>query len=341
MAGPSIEKLFLQPLLGLLAEDGIKPWQLFSMPEVQALSSRDIKSFKPTEMLSVLQAAVALSNDPMLMLRLGRKVEITSLGTFGFGLMSSANLEEALKLYLRYAALVGPGPSFKVQKLNNGIALRIQLDVGNPDQKQLITEFSFSQIIAIAETLVNTEIETGEVHLNYPPPADQRSYQALFSMPVKFNQNYSQLLIPDSIIKSKVTTANAAGHVIFQQQCEELLRELNGVENFSAAIRRLLIHSGGELPDINQVAERLYVSESTLRRRLRNESTNFRAICDEVRNVLACEYLTTTPLTLAEIASLLDYAEAASFRRAFIRWNQTTPSQYRVQSLSKSQRVYG
>ena len=127
MAGPSIEKLFLQPLLGLLAEDGIKPWQLFSMPEVQALSSRDIKSFKPTEMLSVLQAAVALSNDPMLMLRLGRKVEITSLGTFGFGLMSSANLEEALKLYLRYAALVGPGPSFKVLRANPRLLLSLQL----------------------------------------------------------------------------------------------------------------------------------------------------------------------------------------------------------------------
>ncbi len=109
----------------------------------------------------------------------------------------------------------------------------------------------------------------------------------------------------------------------------ELLRGLNRVENFSAAIRRILIRAGGEFPMINQVTERLYVSESTLRRRLREESTNFRAICDEVRNVLACQYLSTTKLTVSEIASLLNYTETVSFRRAFLRWNAITPSEYR------------
>ena len=84
---------------------------------------------------------------------------------------------------------------------------------------------------------------------------------------------------------------------------------------------------------INQVASMLHVSESTLRRRLKDESTNFRAICDEVRNVLACQYLCTTKLTVSEIANLLDYAETVSFRRAFVRWNGTTPSQYRQAAL--------
>ena len=120
--------------------------------------------------------------------------------------------------------------------------------------------------------------------------------------------------------------------MIFQQQCEDLLRSLNRIENFSAAIRRILINAAGEFPDINQVANKLHVSESTLRRRLGNESTNFRAICDEVRNLLACEYLSTTKLTVAEIASLLDYSEPVSFRRAFVRWNGMTPSDFRARS---------
>ena len=124
-------------------------------------------------------------------------------------------------------------------------------------------------------------------------------------------------------------SSNPAAHVIYQQQCEHLLRELNRVENFSAAIRRILIHASGEFPDINHVAKTLYVSESTLRRRLSNESTNFRVICDEVKNVLARQYLNATKLTIAEIASLLDYSEPVSFRRAFIRWNHMTPSEYR------------
>ena len=50
---------------------------------------------------------------------------------------------------------------------------------------------------------------------------------------------------------------------------------------------------------------------------------------DEVRDVLAKKYLTTTNLTISDIAMLLNYSEAASFRRAFIRWNKVTPNDYR------------
>jgi AraC-like DNA-binding protein len=71
------------------------------------------------------------------------------------------------------------------------------------------------------------------------------------------------------------------------------------------------------------------MSESTLRRRLKEESSSYRIICDEVRDVLAKKYLTTTNLTISDIAMLLNYSEAASFRRAFVRWNKVTPNDYR------------
>ena len=324
--------LLLQQLLTILEEDGISSRQLFALPQLQVLATADEKSLAPTQMLNILEAVVALSNDPTLMIRLGQRVDIASLGTFGFALMSCADLQAALKLFLRYGDIVGPGPSFKVIELEGGLALRIQLNFGNPVQQKLITEYTFSQILFITQTLINRVVDEGEMHLNYPEPIGEKGLQSLISVPIKFSQTYSELIIPNSLISSRISTANPAGHVIFQNQCEELLRGLNRVENFSAAIRRILIQAGGAFPTINQVAQSLYVSESTLRRRLKNESKNFRAICDEVRNVLACQYLSTTELTVAEIANLLNYTEAVSFRRAFVRWNQITPSLYRHES---------
>ena len=321
--------LLLTQLLGLLVEDGFSSKQLFSLPQLQMLAGKDIKSFNAIDILSILEAAVYLSNDSMLMFRLARRMDITTLGTFGFALMSCADIGEALKLLLRYQSINRLAPSFKVRELINGVALRIQLGVGSPTQQRLITEFIFAQILFITEALINKLIPFGEIHLSYSEVIGQKSFQALFSVPIKFDQAHSELVIPQSILRSRISTANPAGHVIFKSQCEELLRGLNRVENFSAAIRRILIQAGGQFPMINQVAERLYISESTLRRRLRDESTNFRAICDEVRNVLACQYLSTTKLAVSEIANLLDYTEAVSFRRAFLRWNAITPSEYR------------
>jgi AraC-like DNA-binding protein len=326
--------VLIPQLIGLLAEDGFTSKQLFSLPALQQFTSRDTKSFNAIEILKILECAVTLTNDSTLMVRLGRQVDITTLGTFGFALMSCADLHEALKLLLRYRAIIGPTtPSLDVHEVANGIALRIQLGLGNPVQQRLIAELTFSQITFIAEALIDELVTAGEVHLSYPAPVNQEAFQSLFSVPVKFDQAYSELVIPESSLDLRIRTANPAGHVIFQNQCEELLRGLNRVENFSAAIRRILIRAGGEFPMINQVASMLHVSESTLRRRLKDESTNFRAICDEVRNVLACQYLSTTKLTVSEIANLLDYAETVSFRRAFVRWNGTTPSQYRQAAL--------
>ena len=73
--------------------------------------------------------------------------------------------------------------------------------------------------------------------------------------------------------------------------------------------------------------------KSTLGRRLESESTSFRAITDQVKNLLAKEYLTNTELSVADIAHLLDYTDTANFRRAFVRWNGKTPNAYRHSAM--------
>ena len=118
--------------------------------------------------------------------------------------------------------------------------------------------------------------------------------------------------------------------MIFSFLKKSKLKEENArrsqTENTLAAVRRLLIQSAGAFLQISDVADRLHVTERTLRRRLQHEATSFRAICDEVRNVLARQYLANTSLHMADIAGLLNYTEAVNFRRAFIRWNGMTPS---------------
>jgi len=110
-----------------------------------------------------------------------------------------------------------------------------------------------------------------------------------------------------------------------------MLRSLTTGEKVTTEVRRLLLQSAGDFFDINQVAARLNMSERSLRRRLNAESVSFRTLFEEVRDLLATEYLAKTDLTVAEIAHLLSYSETVNFRRAFMRWNGTTPSEYRLQ----------
>ena len=50
---------------------------------------------------------------------------------------------------------------------------------------------------------------------------------------------------------------------------------------------------------------------------------------DEVRADLAKKLLGHAPIAVAEVALVLGFADQTTFTRAFKRWHETTPAEYR------------
>jgi AraC-like DNA-binding protein len=331
---------FFNQLLHLLEEAGVSPEQLFAelarrginaSPNAQAVISG-------VDALVLLEAAFDLSGDPSLMIRLGQQLGIASYGSFGFALMSCATVRESVRLMLRYGRVLFQ-PGWAVHEHEGGLLLRAGISAGTAAQQKLLAELVFSNLVAGGRSLYGSTVERTEgveIHLGYARPAHSACYKRAFNTPITFDCEHNQLFLPAQVLDTPVRTANRTQHVVFQQQCEEILRGLNSVEETTAAVRQLLIQSAGDFLDIAQIAERLHVSERTLRRQLEAESTSFRSVLDEIRDLLAREYLAKTELTIADIAHLLDYAETVSFRRAFARWNGVTPSTYRQQKMAES-----
>ena len=327
-----LQRDLFKQLLSELDKAGVNPDQLFVRSGLQGMDASAARQrvFAGIESLVLLETAVKLTGDTGLAIRLGQQIGITSYGTFGFALMSCANLREAIELLGRYGKVFFE-PSWESHEQDGGLMLRIHLNLGSQVQQQLLTELCFSQLSFVSRSLYRGQVEGAELHLDYPAPPHAATYRRAMSVPVSFSREHSQLYLPIQALDTPVKTANLSEHVVFQQQCEEMLRGLKSAEKTTAAVRRLLIQSAGDFLDIAQVAERLHVSERTLRRRLDAESTSFRTTFEEVRDLLAREYLVKTELTVADIAHLLDYSETVNFRRAFVRWNDVTPSQYRQQ----------
>jgi AraC-like DNA-binding protein len=149
---------------------------------------------------------------------------------------------------------------------------------------------------------------------------------------MEFDQEHTQIFMPDQWLRQRVRTGDPTTNVLFTQQCEEILRGMTEVKDTSAAVRRLLIHSAGDFLTITQVAGQMHITERTLRRRLAAEATDFTTILGHVRKTLAQNYLRKTTLTVAEVADLLGYTETQNFHRAFQRWNSKTPTEYRQQT---------
>ena len=82
-------------------------------------------------------------------------------------------------------------------------------------------------------------------------------------------------------------------------------------------------------PSIGFVAEKLRVSERTLRRRLNEEGINFRDLLKEIRHETALYYLGKTEMRIDNIARQLGYSETANFRKAFKEQCGKSPRQWR------------
>jgi AraC-like DNA-binding protein len=113
--------------------------------------------------------------------------------------------------------------------------------------------------------------------------------------------------------------------------CEQELAQLTRTRSLRERITQLLgpLLNGGREPDLEEVAARLKLPTWTLRRKLADEGTQFRAILNDTRRDLAMTYIRDTELAFGEIAYLLGFASAEAFQRAFKRWTGQTPGAFR------------
>jgi len=322
-------------LILLLEKTGVSLDQLLAEVRQRGVSAFDVSKggIASPDAVILLEAAVELSSDPCLMIRLGQQFGLASYGSFGFALMTCGSLRESVQLLLRYGQILFE-PKWTSHAHEGGLLLRANINLDFIVRQQLITELSFSNLAAMGRSLHGKRVEGAEIQLSYSRPAHSACYDSMLAASVTFDCEHSQFFLPAQVLDMPVKTANRSEHVIRQQQCEEMLRGLSRVEKTTTAVRQLLIQSAGDFLDIAQIAESLHVSERTLRRRLEAESTSFRSTFEEIRDLLAREYLAKTELTVADIAHLLGYSETVNFRRAFVRWNSLTPRGYRLEQAS-------
>jgi AraC-like DNA-binding protein len=82
------------------------------------------------------------------------------------------------------------------------------------------------------------------------------------------------------------------------------------------------------------IAERLGMSERSLRRRLASEKASFPNIRMEALSARAKQLLTEPEIPIKEIASSLGFSEATAFHRAFRTWTGMTPTAFRAAALA-------
>ncbi len=166
-------------------------------------------------------------------------------------------------------------------------------------------------------------------------PINVCDYQFLYSCPVKFNQEYNELVFD----KAWLTKPVLCKYNEVKSHLKVPLSITNYTFNALGLIKQIkgiiALSPQSQFPTQNELASQLGMSVRTMQRKLEVEDSNYMAIKDEFRHKKAIFYLDHTDKNLEYITERCGFSEVASFTRAFIRWQGCTPSKYQSKMKNK------
>ena len=290
-----------------------------------ALNDPDAR-FPQDAMTRLWHLAVEVSGNPAIGLNMASVVRPSSFHVVGYALMSSRNLLEGFNRLVRYQRIIAEGSDLSLRPTPEGYELILAIHGDRlPPARQ-----SVEASLAFCRWLTGKPITPLRVSFQAPLPDDLEPFRQVFQAPLKFNAEHYSLLYARADLEAPLPGANEALAQLHDRFAGEYLARFSE-SRVTHQVRQVLCRllPQGE-PRREGVAQALLLSERTLQRRLQEEGTSYQQLLDDTRRELAGQYLAQPNLTLLEVAYLLGFADPSNFFRAFRRWFDTTPGEYRA-----------
>lgn len=284
------------------------------------------------EQIIISRNAIDLIGEEDIGLRVGRRYTPETHGAIGFLVCSSPNVKAALSNFKRYHSMIFPFVDMQIRDYDNKLVIRIEEKqrLGDERLDRAAIECSVQSICAVIRSVLCEDLERAEVQFAYPPPTYAVRYRDYFPFPVYFSCEENSLVLEKEIALAKNPIASKANFALALTQCTKMIEELPLDEKpLTARTKRILLSAPPGTINEDTTAESLFISKRTFSRQLRKEGTSFRKLRDEILADIASQHLRDTDESIESIAVLLNYFDASNFRRAFKRWFQKTPENYR------------
>ncbi|MBU4632621.1 AraC family transcriptional regulator [Pseudomonas chlororaphis] len=277
-------------------------------------------------------AAIQLTGDPALGLRMGQLSRLSQAGLAGVTAAQAPTVREAARCLTRFDALYGS--NYRGQSSFHEDADGAWLRFYSISPYNAYNRFVVDSILAgWLQQLgsLGSPVKAERIEIEFAQTDYRDRYNSLGDCPILFGAEHNQLRLSQATLAQRNVEHCPSTWRHLLQLCERELEQLTRTRSLRERITQLLgpLLNGGREPDLEEVAARLKLPTWTLRRKLAEEGTQFRAILNDTRRDLAMTYIRDTELAFGEIAYLLGFASAEAFQRAFKRWSGQTPGEFR------------
>ncbi len=210
------------------------------------------------------------------------------------------------------------------------VALEYRILDGAIVARRQDAELTLGMFVNVLRAVFGTTWAPEEVHFEHPRPEQSHAHEHAFQAPIHWGQRTNAL-----VFKRPPEDIAMPGADIKQMDRlrRHLLHAAQGSTGDVPLMRRVQAEIRSRLVDgtpyIEEVAEALAIRRWTLQRTLADEGVSFSDMVEQVRHQLARLYVQQTHVPLTDIAFLLGYSEISAFSRAFTRWFERSPRQFR------------
>jgi AraC-like DNA-binding protein len=227
---------------------------------------------------------------------------------------------------VQHARLIGDSAAFCVEQAGGRVVISLSLAGG----KQMLPEAADFAVAVICRLISEGSLGAArpiEVWLPRPRPRSPRRFERYFGVPVQFDAPAGTLIYPETCMLTPFSQSDRRLVEILKQHALQKLEAAPDAwqDRVRACIAEHLAH-GNYAPEL--VALRCGIGERTLRRRLAEVGTSYRALVDDVRKERALLLLEHDE-TVSNVAQHLGFSDATAFARAFRRWTGRLPQQHR------------
>lgn len=289
------------------------------------------------QVLVVGRNAVRLGSSPGLGLRAGLRMHASAYGMWGYALLCAETMRHAVEMAMRYHRLATPVmPACWTEDRDRAICAfpghEEQQTLGlTLDEHLFFLEMQIALTATLAKDVMGPWCVPACALFATPQPAHAELVAQSLQCPVLYDQSSNELHYPAIWLDRAPQLANPIAAEQMSITCARLMQEFKWQGGLARRVYDELTRTPGHFPEVETIASSLCTTTRTLRRKLADEGTSYSELLSNVRHALAVDYLSTTMLSVEEIARALGFSDMASFRHAFKRWSGKTPNAYRRQ----------
>jgi AraC-like DNA-binding protein len=322
----------LGALAAELAAEGISVRDLFARTGVDPAQLEDVHArISHRQRLALYRNARRLAKRSDIGLLAGARQRISDYGIYGYAMVSSRTFGDALLFSLDHITMAGPAVrqiSFRIEGGTLAILRSHGLDTLG-DLLPFAAEFWRSSMTALFSRVLEAPFPSKRMVFPFPAPVHWRNYERMFNCPIDFDANRMEWHFDAAVLDLPCPNANPITAKVCQQVCEVVLTERPDDSDLVRKIRAACLNNPNRFPVAADIASELGLSLRTFHRRLAEEGMSYQSIIDGMRRSLATELLENTHLSIDQVAERVGFADATSFRKAFKKWTNRSPSDFR------------